>query len=245
MQVIPSIHVLGGKIVKLHKGDFKQADFYESTPLDVARRFELAGLTRLHIVDLDGVTHHRVVNDEILRLIKAYTNMTVDYSGGVRTGGALQNALSYGASTVTVSTVAALQRELFYSWIISFGQDKLIVGTDVQGEKIVTHGWTSISDISVWEHLDYYYERGQHNVKITDITSEGQLAGPSLKLYEEAQKRYPRMRFFVSGGVSSLDDIKKLMDINIHGVIIGKAFHDGVLDPMQVADLIGATPSKA
>lgn len=229
MYIIPSIHIYKGKAVKLHKGDFEQASFYDKSPLEIFLQYEKESMKRVFVVDLDGVRQKRVVNEQVLENVRAYTQLRLDYSGGVRTGGMLQNALSYGASTVTISTVAVTDPELFQSWCVSFGFKKIVLACDYHDEVIVTHGWTKKAEVSIWEHLDYYYERGIVNVKLSDVLREGGLQGPGFKTIEQVVKRYPKMQFFVAGGISSIDDVKQLNDMGVTGCIIGKSFHNGQL----------------
>lgn len=236
IEVIPSIYVMDGKVARLEKGDFSKAVFYEQTPIDIAQEIESKGFKRLHLVDLDGVKVKNVVNEHVLHMISAYTKLKVDYSGGLRMLGSVNNALREGASRVTVGTVAAFDRPKFKQWLISIGRDIFQLAADFRNEMIVAEAWSDLSDISLWDHLDYYKEQGIIYVKATDTDKEGGMTGPSIDIYKEIRDRYPEFYLTVSGGVQSVEEVQKLDEIGVNGVIIGKALHDNVLTLNDLKD---------
>jgi phosphoribosylformimino-5-aminoimidazole carboxamide ribotide isomerase len=123
--------------------------------------------------------------------------------------------------------VAVKNKALFGEWLLKYGSEKIILGTDTKDKKIAVHGWQEVSDIHLWDILDDYLDKGIKYTISTDVAKDGLLQGPSFDLYQEMQDKYPILNIIASGGVSSLEDIDKLNEMGIYGVIVGKAFYEG------------------
>ncbi|RED97469.1 1-(5-phosphoribosyl)-5-[(5-phosphoribosylamino)methylideneamino]imidazole-4-carboxamide isomerase [Marinoscillum furvescens] len=229
MRVIPAIDIIGGKCVRLTKGDYKQVKQYADNPVEVAQAFEAAGIRQLHLVDLDGAKARHVVNFETLQNISKATSLDVDFGGGVKTRADLEKVLKAGAKQVTAGSIAANNREEVAQWIAAYGADKIILGADVLNEKVMVSGWQENSNIELFEYLEYYQQLGIQYVVCTDIDKDGALQGPSFQLYEKIQKRFPELKLIASGGVSGKEDLVNLKSQGLYGAIVGKAFYEGRL----------------
>jgi phosphoribosylformimino-5-aminoimidazole carboxamide ribotide isomerase len=229
MEIIPAIDIIDGQCVRLTKGDYDQVTRYSDDPAQVARDFELAGISRLHVVDLDGAKARHVVNIDTLRNITSVTGLSVDFGGGVKTREDLELVLAAGAKQVTAGSIAVSDKEEVKKWIEEFGPDKIILGADVLDGKVMVSGWQQSSGEELIDFLDYYVQLGIQYVICTDISKDGVLAGPSFELYEAIQLRFPTLHLIASGGVSGKDDLIRLKRQGLYGAIVGKAFYEGRL----------------
>lgn len=227
IELIPAIDIINGRPVRLTKGDYDRKTEYGGTPLDMARRFETAGFRRLHVVDLDGARSKHVVNLDALRSITANTRLVVDFGGGIKSEDDITKAFSSGAAMVTVGSVAVTERELFCSWLDKFGADKIILGADVRNGKISINGWKEDSTEDIIPFLRYYINKGVSNVLCTDISKDGTLTGPAHGLYREIMQAFPGLNLIASGGVSAIDDLRRLDREGVPSVVFGKAVYEG------------------
>jgi phosphoribosylformimino-5-aminoimidazole carboxamide ribotide isomerase len=227
IQIIPAIDIIEGKCVRLTQGDFAQRKEYKGHPADVAKAYEDAGLKRLHVVDLDGARQKRVINYKVLEKIASQTKLHIDFGGGIQSDEDIRIAFDCGAAQVTGGSVAVKQPGLFEDWLKKFGADKIILGADARNEKIAVSGWEETSQIWIYDFLEEFSEKGVKYTISTDVAKDGLLQGPSFDLYREIQSRLPALHVIASGGVSNLDDIYKLDEMNMYGVIVGKAIYEG------------------
>jgi phosphoribosylformimino-5-aminoimidazole carboxamide ribotide isomerase len=233
IQVIPSIAVRQGKVVKMRKGDPTSEKAYDENPLDLAKRFEDHGIEVVHLVDLDGAEQGSPKNWHVLQAVAGHTDLKIDFTGGICTDGDIGKAYEYGADYITASSIAITKPELFASWIISYGREKMTLGadvTDIKSKLLATRGWQKKTEIDLFTHLEFFYERGLKYAKCTDISRDGVLEGPAFSFYEEIIKKFPELKVLASGGVRGVDDIKKLNDMGVFAVIFGKAYYEGVLN---------------
>lgn len=227
MILVPSISISQGKITRLTKGDFSSGKTYDDSPIDLAKKFEDHGINRVHLVDLDGAKKGTPVNYHVLEMISGYTKLKVNFSGGIHTDGDVIKSLEYGAESITSATIAVYNKELFTSWIMSYGREKIALSADSLEGLIRIGGWQKGTKIDLFDHIDYFYSRGLKYLKTTDISREGVMEGPSFNMYKQIVKKFPGICVFASGGIRSVDDIEKLYDIGVYGVIFGKAFYEG------------------
>lgn len=227
MQIIPSISIIDGRINRLQKGDFSNPNIYQDNPIDLAKKFEDHGIEVLHLVDLDGAREGWPINYDILEDIVGHTNLKIDFSGGIQTDGAISKVFEYGASYLTIGSIAVKKPSLFASWIISYGRDKITLSADSRKGKIAVVGWQQSTDIDLFDHIEYFYDRGLKYVKTTDIELDGMMQGPAFGIYEEIMKRFPDIKVLASGGVRNIDDIKKLADMGVFATIFGRAYFEG------------------
>lgn len=227
MLIIPAIDIIDGKCVRLTKGDYDTKKIYHENPVDAAKEFEAGGITHLHLVDLDGAKKSEVVNWKVLENIATQTNLHIDFSGGIKTKQAAQQAFDLGAAQITVGSLAAKNPKEFVDWIWQFGEEKLILGADVIKDKIAIHGWQESSTKDIYSYLDYYFEEGIDYVLCTDVSKDGMLEGPSFELYSNILEEYEELKLIASGGVCSIDDLQKLKEMGCYAAIVGKAFYEG------------------
>ena len=227
MILVPAIDIINGQCVRLSKGDYDTKKVYSDSPIEVAKAFEGAGLTHLHVVDLDGARAKHIVNTKVLEAIATKTTLTVDFGGGIKSAIDLQTAFDCGAAQVTLGSVAVDAPELVLEWLQQFGADKLILGADAKDRRIATHGWEKDSGIDVLDFVKDYAAKGFRHVLCTDVAKDGMLAGPSLELYYELLEKVTKISLIASGGVSSMDDLYQLEELGCTAAIIGKAIYEG------------------
>lgn len=232
IQVIPSIAIRNGKVVKMRKGDPSSEKAYDENPLDLSRRFQDHGIEVVHLVDLDGAETGSPKNLHVLEAISGHTDLKVDFTGGISTDGDISKAYEYGADYITASSIAVANPGLFASWIVSYGREKITLGadvTDIESKRIAFRGWQKKSDLTLFEHVEYFYDRGLKYVKSTDVSRDGVLEGPAFSFYQEILDKFEDLKVLASGGVRGVDDIKRLNDMGIFAVIFGKAYYEGIL----------------
>ncbi len=228
MNIIPAIDIIGGKCVRLTKGDFAQTKTYHDDPLEIAKAFADSGLRRLHLVDLDGAKNGAGENRKVLERIAANTGLTVDYSGGLRNAESIRTALDSGAAMVSIGSAAVKHPELMKEWLSTFGADRIILSADIDATgHVATRGWLDSSEISADELINGFEKDGLSQSIVTEISRDGMLCGIDTAFYSGLQQRHPSVRFTASGGVSSADDIENCFKAGLDGVIVGKAFYEG------------------
>lgn len=227
IQIIPAIDLIEGKAVRLSQGNFQQQTIYSNDPVSIARQFEEAGLTRLHLVDLDGARTGRIKQLDILEEIAGATNLRIDFSGGIKTSDDVQSVLDAGAAVASIGSIAVKNPDLLLDWLARFSVDKIWLGVDVLHGKVMINGWLQDAGMSLFQLVDQFYAFGLKTVFCTSIERDGLLLGPSTGMYREIKKRYPGLAVIASGGVASLDDLSALETAGCNGAIIGKAFYEG------------------
>lgn len=227
MEIIPAIDIIEGKCVRLTQGDYNQKKVYNENPLEVARQFEDAGIRRLHLVDLDGAKAGKVRNWKVLEDIATHTQLIIDFGGGIKNDEDIEMVFCSGAAMATLGSIAVKQPTIFFQWLTRYGGDKILLGADVNNKKIAISGWTEQTEITVFDFLKTFSEKGLTQAFCTDISKDGLLAGPSVDLYQEIIIRFPELYFIASGGVSSIEDLVQLKKAGCKGAIIGKAIYEG------------------
>ncbi|MBT0812952.1 1-(5-phosphoribosyl)-5-[(5-phosphoribosylamino)methylideneamino]imidazole-4-carboxamide isomerase [Litoribacter ruber] len=235
MEIIPAIDIIGGKCVRLTQGDYSQQKTYHDSPLEMAKRFEQAGVKRLHLVDLDGAKQKQIVNKQVLEDIAQNTSLKVDFGGGVQSDEDIALAFRLGASQVTGGSVAIRKPDLFDRWIREYGTEKIILGADAKNRKIAIGGWEESTELDVVEFISSYMKKGLRYVICTDVAKDGLLQGPSLELYEEIMEEVPGVKLIASGGVSSMKDLEDLEKVGVYGAIVGKAYYEGKVTLEELA----------
>ena len=229
MILVPAIDIINGQCVRLTKGDYGSKKVYNEFPVEVAKAFEGAGLTHVHVVDLDGARAKHIVNAKVLEQIATQTSLKVDFGGGIKTETDLQTAFDCGASQVTLGSIAVSEPELVLEWLEKFGAEQLILGADAKNRRIATHGWEQDSGLDVIDFIIEYAQKGFEYVLCTDVAKDGMLAGPSLELYYEILEQLPELSLIASGGVTSMDDIYQCAELGCTAAIIGKAIYENKL----------------
>jgi phosphoribosylformimino-5-aminoimidazole carboxamide ribotide isomerase len=230
MRLIPAIDIIDGKCVRLTQGDYALKKVYHSNPLEIAKKFENAGLKYLHLVDLDGAKAGKVLNWKVIDSITANTNLQVDFGGGIKTADEIQRLFQVGVKQVNLGSIAVKDPDLVQRWIQSHGAEKIILGADVKNEMIAIGGWLEDSTISVFDFIRNYLEKGIRYITCTDISTDGMLQGPNVALYKRLLDTFPEIKLIASGGVSNVNDLEELKKIQVDGVIVGKAIYEGRID---------------
>ena len=225
MRIIPAIDIIDGKCVRLTQGDYTQQKIYNEDPLEVAKAFEDHGLQYLHLVDLDGARSQQVVNYRVLERIAARTSLRIDFGGGIKRYEDVRIVLESGAAQVTGGSIAAKDPALFESWILQFGPDVILLGADCRDRKIAVQGWAESTELEVLDYVQDYQKKGVQYVVCTDIARDGMLEGPAVELYKEISEK-ATVKLIASGGVSSLDDLHRLVEAGCEGAIVGKAIYE-------------------
>jgi phosphoribosylformimino-5-aminoimidazole carboxamide ribotide isomerase len=234
IEIIPAIDIIGGKCVRLSQGDYDRKTVYNENPLEVARMFEDAGITRLHLVDLDGAKAKHIVNYKVLEQIASKTNLIVDFGGGLKSDEDLKVAFESGAAMVTGGSIAVKEPEIFLSWLEKFGSEKIILGADAKDGNIAVSGWQESTELPVVEFIVEFQKKGISKVISTDISRDGMLTGPAFELYAEIMETLPKVEIIASGGIASMDDIYKLAEMGVPGVITGKAIYEGKISLKEI-----------
>jgi len=227
MEIIPAIDIIDGKCVRLTQGDYSQKKVYNERPLEVAQAFEDAGLKRLHLVDLDGAKAGAVKNWKVLETLAGKTGLVIDFGGGIKTAEDVEIVFNSGAALATVGSIAVKDGARFVSWLQEYGAHRFLLGADVKDEKIAVGGWLETTDRWVYDFISEYLEKGVKQVFCTDVSKDGLLQGPALDLYKNIVEKFPELHFIASGGVSGMDDVRRLEEVGCKGVIIGKAIYEG------------------
>ena len=236
--IIPAIDLIDAKCVRLSQGDYNQKTIYNEDPLEVAKMFEGAGISRLHLVDLDGAKAKHIVNYQVLETIATKTNLVIDFGGGLKSNEDLRIAFESGAQMVTGGSIAVKDRDTFLQWIEKYGSEKVILGADAKDKMIAVSGWLEVSELPIIDFIESYTAQGIKKVISTDIARDGMLTGPSIDLYKEIMEKFGGLELIASGGIATMNDIHELNEIGIPGVITGKAIYENKISLKEISGFI-------
>lgn len=235
MLIFPAIDLYGGQAVRLYKGDYDQMTIYDPEPLNTVEKFEAAGATHLHLVDLEGAKTGQTTNLPTIEKITARTGLFVEVGGGIRSMDTVRRYLDAGASRVILGTAAVTDPDFTARAVAEYG-DKIAVGADLKDGKVAIKGWLETSQDGWQTFFDRMQQLGVKTIICTDISRDGAMQGTNRELYRTLAVRYP-MDIIASGGVSSLEDIQALKAAGVAGAIIGKAYYTGAIDLAQAVVL--------
>ncbi|MFT4860570.1 MAG: phosphoribosylformimino-5-aminoimidazole carboxamide ribotide isomerase [Algoriphagus sp.] len=238
MYIIPAIDLIGGKCVRLSQGDYSSKKEYHDDPVEMAKRFEGAGISRLHLVDLDGAKAKKIVNASVLEGICSQTSLIVDFGGGIQANEEIEKAFELGATQVTGGSIAVKNPSLFQEWIKKYGTERIILGADAKDRKIAVGGWEETTSEDLIPFIKDYVSKGISFVICTDVAKDGLLQGPSVELYQEILQEIPELKLIASGGVSSMKDLEELEKIGVYGAIVGKAYYEGRVTLEELASFV-------
>lgn len=234
MNIFPAIDLIGGKAVRLFKGDYDQKTVYSDSPLDVAKGFRAAGAEYLHLVDLDGAKSGKAENLALISEIIRESGLKVEVGGGIRTEETVAQYVEIGVLRVILGTAAVTNRPFLEEMLQKYG-DKIAVGVDIKDGMVATHGWMNSSGIDCFDFMAELQDLGVKTVICTDISKDGAMAGTNLDLYRRLLDRFS-IDLVASGGVSSMDDVKALREMDIYGAILGKALYVGGIDLAEAVE---------
>lgn len=238
IELIPAIDIIGGRCVRLSQGDYERQTTYDAEPTDMVKRFADCGVKRVHVVDLDGAKAAQPENLPTLEKMAGVNGVSIEWGGGLKTETAVRQVFDAGAAYAIVGSVAAKQPDLFTTWLNAFGAERMVLGADVREGKVSVSGWQEDLNLGIEALIDTFQPHGLRQVICTDISRDGMLQGPSFDLYTQLQAAYPDIDFTVSGGISSMDDIRRLDSLNLRKVIIGKAIYEGRISLKEIETYI-------
>ena len=227
MVIFPAIDIRDGKCVRLFKGDFAQETVYGDKPDEMALKWQALGGEFLHLVDLEGARSGTTANLELIVKIKASTGLFCEVGGGIRDMDTIGKYVDAGIDRVILGTAAVTEPGFAAQAVAKYGE-KIAVGIDLKDGMVAIHGWT---EKSRWNAMDFCGEMERIGVKTmicTDISRDGAMQGTNRELYRQLSRRFS-MDIIASGGVSSLEDIRALRRMELHGAIIGKAYYTGAI----------------
>lgn len=228
MLIFPAIDIIGGKAVRLFKGDYNQMTVYNDDVLQQARQFEALGATHLHIVDLDGAKSGRTDNlTEISRIVKG-TSLFIELGGGIRNIQTIEKYLSIGVDRLILGTAAVTDEEFLIQAVKKF-KEKIAVGVDVKDGFVCVKGWTEKSAVTIDDLCEKIQRIGVKTIICTDISKDGAMNGTNIEMYKSLCKKYA-MDVTASGGVSSIEDIIAIKQTGAAAAIVGKAYYTGAVD---------------
>lgn len=224
MIILPAIDLKDNSCVRLCQGEFDNVKVYSNNPLDIALGWKNQGATYLHMVDLDGAKSERMVNKESIESIVKNSGLKVELGGGIRTKEDVKFLLELGVHRVILGTMAVENRELLKELVDEY-KDRIVVSIDAKNGKVALKGWKLLSDVDSLTLCKELEEIGVQTILYTDILKDGMLQGPNFEVYKEISEK-TSLNLIASGGISTLDDIKKLQHMNVYGVIVGKALYE-------------------
>lgn len=235
MLIYPAIDLYGGKAVRLYKGDYNQMTVYSDDPPSVAEDFKKCGATHMHIVDLEGAKNGTTPNFDTVIEIKNRGGLFCEVGGGIRDMNTIERYISAGIDRVILGTAAVTSEGFVREAVRKYGE-KIAVGIDIKDGFVAIKGWTEKSEITAFDFCEKMQADGVKTLICTDISKDGVLGGTNHALYTELMERFD-MQIIASGGVSSLDDVKRLAKNSMYGAIIGKAYYTGDIDLRQAVEV--------
>ena len=237
MNLFPAIDLIDGKAVRLVRGDYAQMTVYSDSPVEVAKGFAACGAKYLHVVDLEGARDGTPPNLATVKALIEQSGLKVEVGGGIRTMETVKAYVDAGAFRVIIGTAAVTDPDFLDRALATYG-DKIAVGVDIRDGMVAIKGWTELSSLDCFDFCEMLEKKGVSTVICTDISKDGLLGGTNLALYAEMAKRF-QIRITASGGVSSLDDVRKLNAMGLYGAILGKALYTGALDLSAALEITG------
>ena len=235
MLIFPAIDLYDKKAVRLFKGDYNQMTVYSENPLEVAKGFKAAGAKYIHMVDLEGAKDGTTPNFDIVASVAKESGLKVEIGGGIRNEETVKKYIDAGVMRVILGTAALNDREFLESVCKKYG-DKIAVGADLKDGQVAVKGWLETSDVSGMDFLSEMESLGVKTVICTDISRDGAMRGTNRELYKELSEKFS-MDIVASGGVSTIDDIKALREMNLYGAIVGKAIYTGDIDLREAIEV--------
>jgi len=227
MYIYPAIDLYDGKAVRLYKGDYAQMTVYNENPVEVARDFQNSGAVCIHLVDLEGAKSGTTPNLETVCAIKKETGLFCEIGGGIRSMEVVSRYLDAGLDRVILGTAAVTDPAFLQAAVAKYGE-KIAVGIDIKDGFVAIKGWTEKSEKDALEFAAQMQNLGVKTLICTDISKDGAMEGANHELYKTLSERFG-MQIIASGGVSSMEDVKRLAAMDMHGAIIGKAYYTGAI----------------
>ena len=235
MILFPAIDLFDKKAVRLYKGDYEQMTVYSDNPVEIANDFLICGASHIHIVDLEGAKSGETPNFDTVCAIKQQTGAFCEIGGGIRSMEVIDRYIEAGLDRVILGT-AAVADENFVRTAVSRYGEKIAIGVDIKDGFVAVKGWTEKSTIDAFEFCEKMQNIGVKTIICTDISKDGAMQGTNRQLYKELSQKFD-LQIVASGGVSSIDDIKYLTDMQLYGAIIGKAYYTKAIDLKEAIEV--------
>lgn len=235
MKIFPAIDLYEKKAVRLYKGRYDEMTVYSDEPLSVALDFEESGAEYIHLVDLEGARDGTTPNIDVVKKIVDNTDLFVEIGGGIRSMETVDRYIGIGVDRVILGTAALTDEDFLKKALEKYG-DKIAVGVDIKDGNVAIKGWVERSDTDAFDFCAHLEELGVSTVICTDISRDGAMKGAAHELYRELSERF-KMNFTASGGVSGIDDVKRLAALNLYGAIIGKAYYTGAISIKEAVEV--------
>ncbi len=229
MIILPAIDLYHGQAVRLLRGDYENMTVYDLEPVNTAMKFKASGAEWIHIVDLEGAKSGGTPNIKTVMDIKNSCNLKCETGGGIRDMKTIERYITSGIDRVILGTSAVTHEGFAAEAVKTFGTEHVAVGVDIKNGNVAIKGWLEDSQTDAFEFCKRMQNDGVNVIICTDISRDGAMRGTNIELYESMQKEFS-MNIIASGGVSTLDDVKALAEMNLYGVIIGKAYYTGAID---------------
>ena len=236
MKLFPAIDLYEGKAVRLYKGDYTQMTVYSDDPASIATDFAASGATCIHIVDLEGAKSGTTPNFDTVCKIKATSGLFCEVGGGIRSMDVIDKYLSAGIDRVILGTAAVGNLDFVKNAVDKYGE-RIAVGADLKDGYVAVKGWVEKTDLSCEDFFRQMQDVGVKTVICTDISRDGAMMGTNLELYRTLSQKFS-MQIVASGGVSSLEDVKRLCEMGLYGAIIGKAYYTGAINLKEAAEVV-------
>ena len=235
MLLYPAIDLYEEKAVRLLKGEYQKMTVYSENPVAVAKDFQKAGATSIHLVDLEEAKFGTAPNLDTIAAILRETNLFVEVGGGIRSMEVIEKYLSLGVNRVILGTAAVTDRAFLEEALRTYGE-RIAVGVDLKDGYVAIKGWTETSAWTADAFFADLQKLGVQTVICTDISRDGAMQGTNRELYRTLSERYP-IQLIASGGVSDLEDVRALKEMNLYGAIIGKAYYTGAIDLREALEV--------
>ncbi len=241
MIAIPAIDIIDASCVRLLKGRFDQQMTYKMSPLDTARAIEAAGITHLHLVDLDGARQGKPVNLSLLETLSKETSLRIDYGGGIRSMESIRKVLDAGAKKVNLGTFLFADPDIPRRCIDQFGKDALIAAVDIKEGRVAVKAWQQSTETDTHTAIEALLEAGWRYLSVTDISRDGTMSGPDPLFYLPLATGYPEARFIGGGGVASMEDLELLRSCGLYAAVTGKAIFEGKISLKDLSEFNSTT----
>src|SRR5690606_13695694 len=236
MIAIPAIDIFENKIVRLEKGKCDEVTYYKNSPLEQARIYDSLGFKLIHIVDLLGSKTGKFTVFDVVKEIKDYTHLKIQFGGGIRDTKKIVEILSAGIDYAVIGSTSVKNKSEFGLMVEKCTPERIIISADVQDEKIFVQGWTEETSVSVYTHIRYCTSLGIKKFLCTDISKDGTLTGTNTDLYKKIMEEFPDIELIASGGVKDMNDVRQLNAMNLYGVVVGKAIYENRIDLKELAE---------
>ena len=235
MIILPAIDLKDGKCVRLEQGLFDKVTVFGDNPVEMAKKWESQGSQYLHLVDLDGAKDGVPKNLEIIKDICKNLNIPIQLGGGIRTKETVKILLDAGVTRVIVGTMAINDMELLKELVDEYGE-RIVVSIDAKDGLVAVDGWVNVSQVDSIELVRELEKIGVKTIVYTDIAKDGMMEGPNFEIYETLAKE-TNIDVIASGGVSAIENVKKLKKMNMYGAIIGRALYTGDIDLKEALEV--------